>query len=80
VLEHALNGVVLLRGKGCARAPRVRSRKERGGVAMTACFISDELGSGGWVAGGATRRRGVGAWGQRGVAGSSPPTALMSDA
>jgi hypothetical protein len=50
-----------IKGEGVRSGSQSSERKGKGGgVAMTACFISDELGSGGRVTGGATRRRGVG--------------------
>jgi hypothetical protein len=78
VLKHPLDGVMVLRGwGGCARAVGVGSGKERGR------FIGDAAWSGGWVAGGTTRWRGVGrglgasaAVGRRGMTGSGRAAAL----
>jgi hypothetical protein len=54
------------------------SLRGRGGDG--ARFIGDAVGSEGRAAGGATRRQGMGAWGQRSVAGNGPAMVLVGGA
>jgi hypothetical protein len=60
VLEHHLDGVMVLRGRGVLRRPEVGAERKWGRGSDGAPFIGDTAGSGGWVAGDATRRQGMG--------------------
>jgi hypothetical protein len=59
VLEHPLDGVVVLTGGGVCSSGRSWEWKGKGGW-QRVCFIGDVVGSGGWVTGSTTRWRGVG--------------------